>query len=603
MNQPFNENKGYFLPTEVLSIPENPGVYLMKDKDGKVIYVGKAKNLKKRVSSYFTQKADEFTKTRFLVDHIALIDTISVSNESEALILEANLIKEFMPKYNVNFKDNKFYPFVKVTIKEDFPRIVFSREQKRDGALYFGPFTSARSVRQYIDIVQRLFLIRTCVEMPKKECLNYHIKRCSGPCIHRISREDYAVQLKGAIKLLTGNLDKLVLEFEKEMQEASKNLLFEKAQIFKEKMRSVQFFQESQSVFLPENINADFIGCFSKWGKAVFVVSILRGGRMVGKRSFSATLSMQEELLEIFPNFIIQYAEKSDKKEDWIVISEDFSSVTSSVNAYFQKMQWQIQLSTPRNNRQKALIDMANENASLHLSQLLSKVETSESLNLLQKVLNLDTLPMRIEGFDIANILGENSVASLVSFYAGKPDKANYRHFKMKSKSTQDDFAMIYEAVYRRYKRLKEENQDFPDLILVDGGKGQLNSALEALSSLNLTLNVVSLAKKNEEIYQPYDSKPLILPKNSPALHILQQVRDETHRFANSFYNKLKRKNLTASLLDDISGIGEKRKQKIVEKILKYDIIKSLKVEDLIQEGIPEKTARIVLEKLKQNID
>ncbi len=598
INGNIQKMEGFVQPSEAGTLPDSPGVYLMKDKNGKVIYVGKAKSLKKRVSSYF-QSGKEL-KTYFLVENISLIDYIKVANEPEALILEANLIKEYQPKYNVMFKDNKFYPFIKVTVKDDFPRIVFSREERRDGSKYFGPYTSARSVRQYIDVVQRLFMIRTCFEMPGKACLNYHIKRCTAPCVHKVSYEDYREQVKAALLFLSGETGSLLEDLDAEMKKASGNLLFEKAQLIKEKISAIRLFEETQNVFFDANMNTDFIGLFTKMGKVIFVITIIRKGRMIGKRSYSASLQLDEDISDVMTNFIIEYSRKIDDKVKSFVIAEEYKDIVEPLNLYFEKIDINLKINIPRGERQRALIRMAVENASLNMAQMLSKVETSESLKLLQNTLELDTLPMRIEGFDIANILGKFAVASMVSFYAGKPDKKNYRHFKIRSKSTPDDFAMIHEAVFRRYKRLNEENGDFPDLILIDGGKGQLNAAQSALYELGIQLNVISLAKKNEEIYNLFQDKPIVPDKNSPALHILQQVRDESHRIANSFYNKTKDLSTLESIFEKIPGIGVKRKQIILKKFLNYDIIKNLKVQDLISEGIPEASSKKITEEIKK---
>lgn len=595
------ENTGYIKPSEVHDLPDSPGVYLMKDKRGTVIYVGKANSLKKRVSSYFQKKTDteNNVKTRLLVENIHIIDYIKVANETEALILEANLIKEYQPRYNIDFKDNKFYPFVRVTAKDEFPRIVYTREQRKDGAKYFGPYTSSRAVRQYIDIVQRVFQLRTCVEMPKKECLNYHIKRCTGPCIGKISGEEYREQVRQAVELLSGGADALLEEMEKEMLKASRDQLYEKAQIFKEKIQAIRSFEDSQSVFLPKQIRADFIGLFTRMGLINFVVIIIRGGKMVGKRSYTASLQVEEDLADVLTSFILEYRKQSDRMQDTVYIAKEYEGIVAELNGYFRGIGDDVAIAVAREERHKALVRMAVENAALHMTQVLSKVEISESLQTLQEHLKLDTLPMRIEGFDIANILGTFPVASLVSFYAGKPDKGNYRRFRIKTKTQADDFAMIHEAVFRRYKRLKEEGKEFPDLVLIDGGKGQLNAALEALAELDLHLNVISLAKKNEEIYDPYHERPLVLPKNSPALHVLQQVRDETHRFANAYYNKIKGKGMLSSVFDHIEGIGEKRKKIIIQKLLNYDIIRDLKEEDLVKEGLPARTASAVLKEIR----
>lgn len=592
-----NEERGYYTPEETLSMPDSPGVYIMKDAGGAVIYVGKAISLKKRVTSYFRGEHDP--KTRALVSNIAIIDTIKVGSESEALILEANLIKEYKPRYNVIFKDNKFYPFIRVTVKEDFPRIVFTRENRRDGSRYFGPYTSAGAVRVYIDLIQRLFFLRTCYEMPKKECLNYHIKRCTAPCIGKVSRDDYARQVRDAVSFLSGDVQNLVRELETRMRGYAAQLQFEKAQAVKDKIDAIRLFEESQSVYLPDRINCDFIGVAAKSGKAVFVVTMVRLGRMVGKRSYSATLQMEEEAPDILDKFILDYFSAGDKAARYIIIDTEYSTGLTGLNRWFIEAGYKTEARVPAGAREQGLLRMAHENAALHLSQLLSKIEAGEGLRQLQEVLSLDTLPMRIEGFDIANILGENAVASLVSFAGGKPDKKNYRHLKIKGKDTPDDFAMIAEAVGRRYRRLRDENTEMPDLVLIDGGRGQLNAALGALSELGISLNVASLAKQNEEIYTPYKEEPIVLPRNSEALRILQQVRDETHRFANSFYNKLKSRDMLESVFDHIPGIGEKRKKIIVQNFLNYDIMNHLNEEDLINKGIPRDSAGEVLKKLR----
>ncbi len=595
------ENKGYFTPLELENIPENAGVYIMKDFSGKVIYVGKAKNLKKRVLSYFQKKSNENIKTLSLVEKIEFIDTITVSNESEALILEANLIKEFKPRYNIQFKDNKFYPFIKVTINEKFPRVVFAREEKRDGSLYFGPYVSAKSVRQSIDLIQRLFLLRSCKRLPKKECLNYHIKRCSAPCIDKISEGEYKENVNKAIEFLKGEYRNLILEFEKKMKEFAKILDFEKAQIMKEKIEAIRVFEEGQNVFMAEDVNRDYIGLFLKWGRVVIVVSIIRNGKMVGKRSFSSEVYLDESEEDVLQQFLVNYLKNTESEVKEVVIDKKYENIIVELNNAFEKEGKRILL--PENSLEDSLIKMANENAALHFTQLWTKVDTSESLEYLRNALNLRKIPMRIEGFDVANIFGKHAVASVISFYGGKPDKSNYRRMKIRTQTTPDDFAMIYEAVYRRYDRLKKESKDLPDLILIDGGKGQLNAALSGLSDAGVSIDVVALAKKEEEIYLPSGEKPLTLPKNSPALHVLQQVRDETHRFANQYYRKLKMKEDMLSLFDGIKGIGKKRKRIIVQKFLKYDIIKNLKKEDLLEAGIPQKVLEEVYVKLKKVIE
>lgn len=594
------ENQGYVKPEDLSGLPDRPGVYLMKDSSDTVIYVGKAIRLKKRVSSYF-QKNHPDIKTRSLVQNIRLIDYVTVENEFEALILEANLIKKYHPRYNIMFKDNKFYPFIKVTIQEDFPRILFTRSVESDGARYFGPYTSAHAVRKNIEMVQRLFRIRTCPVMPNKACLNYHIGRCSAPCISKVSHTDYQRQLEQAIRLLEGDFEGLRLQLGQEMKQAAAELLFERAQVLKETIEAVDYFEHSQNVYLADRLDADFVGFSLDLGRILFVVSILRGGRMVGKRSYSASFQVQEELSEVLERFIIEYLPVSDGRQRLIVVGPEYRGLVQNLNRYIrQELQLVCRVSLAREKDHLSLCRMASENASLHLQQLLSRVDSSEGLKTLAGILGLDNIPMRIEGFDIANILGQQAVASLVSFWGGEPDKKNYRHLKIKSKDSPDDFAMIHEAVFRRYRRLRDEEQNFPDLILIDGGKGQLHAAGQALQELGLDIPVASLAKKNEEIYRPGHSEPIVLPLNSPALHILQRVRDETHRFANSFFRKLKGKAALNSILDGIPGVGKKTKEKVVEKFLHYAIIKKLTKEDLEREGIPPSVSGIILDRLKQ---
>ncbi|OHD53626.1 MAG: excinuclease ABC subunit C [Spirochaetes bacterium GWF1_51_8] len=593
------ENKGYVTPAEVSSMPPAFGVYLMKNASGLVIYVGKAINLRKRVTSYF-QKNHPDIKTRALVENIALIDYITVGSEMEALILEANLIKKYHPKYNVDYKDNKFYPFITVTVQEEYPRIFLTRDPRKDGSLIFGPYTSAQMVRRYIDMVQRLFKIRVCRELPKHECLYYHIHRCSAPCIQKVTKDEYRAQAELATQLLRGEIDDLLTRLEAEMRDASKELLFEKAQAVKEKIEAVRFFVEGQHVHLQSRIDADFIAAASKMGKILYVVNIIRQGKMIGKRSYTAAPRIDEDEAEMLQRFVIEYFRQSDGKAEVIVVEPEYAKTLAALNGYFSgAAEAKVRVTVPVDDDQRALVRIARENAELHLAQVLSKVDRSESLKLLQEALGTDRLPMRIEGFDIANILGQQAVAAMVSFYGGDPDKPNYRHFNIRSKTTPDDFTMMREAVYRRYKRLRDEGLDFPDLILIDGGKGQLHAALDAVSELGVKVNVASLAKRNEEIYLPGADLPLVLEKNSPALHVLQRVRDESHRFSNKCYNKLKRRSALESVFDDIDGIGGKRKSVIVKKFLRREVIENLTLNDLTEEGIPTGIAEKVYNSLK----
>lgn len=591
----FKENTWIFRPEELSKIPELPGVYLMKDKDGTVIYVGKAKNLKRRVSSYFRKNHDS-RKTKNLVENIVTIDVISVGSETESLLLEATLIKKYDPHYNVMFKDNKFYPFIRVTVDEEFPRLIYTRSEKGKGRT-FGPFISAISARRKVELIQRLFQLRTCRNLPKKECLNYHIHRCSAPCIGEISADDYEKQIEKALSFLEGETEKLCGRLEYEMKQAASRLEFERAQAIKEQLDAIRYDDEGQSVYLPGLRNADFISLAENLGRIVFVIVMIRGGKMTGKRSFSAENGGGEESAEVFERFLFNYVENFGGGAAELFVPEEFAEQFLSLKEIILQSH-SVFLKSPENDEEKALLRIASQNAALNLSSVLSRIDAGQALTDLKEILHLDELPMRIEGFDIANIQGEHSVCGMVSFYGGKPDKKNYRKFKIKTKDTPDDFAMIHEAVLRRYRRLRDEESDFPDLILIDGGKGQLHAAMDALENLGLEISIASLAKKNEEIYLPGEKKPIVLPKNSRALHILQQVRDETHRYSNAFYNKRKSKAMLTSVLDDLPGIGEKSKEKILSYVLRKG--KDFSVEGLIAQGISKERAQKVYIALKK---
>jgi excinuclease ABC subunit C len=596
-----SETRGYILPGETSRLPDSPGVYIMKNAEGTIIYIGKAISLKKRVSSYFRESdAGKSPKTLALVAQVSIIDYISVGSESEALLLEANLIKLHNPRYNVVFKDNKFYPSIKLTVREEFPRIVFTRDRKKDGSKYFGPYISAYAVRSYIDLVERLFKLRTCHEMPRRECLNYHIHRCSGPCIGKVSKDEYAEQVRQAQKFLGGDAETLIVELERKMQFLSKELRFEQAKLLRDRIQALRVFEETQTVFLQERIDADFVNCATHMGRTVFVVISVRAGKMVGKRSYSASSPVEEEDADMLAAFVMEYVRQEGASAPRIVIPPEHDSLAETLQAAIRETGSGAEVGVPKNDRQRTLSRMAAENAALHLAQVVSKVDAGEALRELQEILELETLPMRIEGFDIAHLLGENAVASLVSFYGGKPDKKNYRHLKIKGENTPDDTSRIHEAVYRRYKRLHEENADLPDLVLIDGGRGQLNAALEALAEAGIQLPVVALAKQNEEIYTPYLPKPIVLPRNSEALHVLQQVRDETHRFANTAYGNAKSRSMLASVLDGIPGIGEKRKALVVEHFLDAGIRGELEPAELEHFGIPADAAEEAVKRLRK---
>ena len=544
-----------------LKAPLSSGVYLWRNPENTVIYVGKAKNLKNRLSSYFSGRKD--VKTRLLISHAASIEYITTTNEYEALLLENNLIKKYNPRYNINLKDGKSYPVLRIT-NEDFPRIFKTRRILQDGSKYFGPYPDVNALDTFIETIFKLYPVRRCRTFRKREtpCLYYHMNQCKAPCCKKISKQSYNEFFGEITTLLEGKGEETTAKLTKQMKDAAKELNFEKAARLRDGIKALMVLQNPNVAESFDSEDRDYIA-YNREGELIsFTVLKIRQGKLIGRNNFRCTsLNEDEELLGEFMN---AYYTDSTHIPPYIYVptQNGLEIVSKWLEETFDSSSQIILVDDSIQNaaRHKAAMNMAFQNAREDIIRRLRERGDTPALEELKTLLDLDNLPLRIEGFDIAHIGGKFPVASLISFYNGNPDKKNYRYFRLKTTDgIIDDFASMKEAVSRRYTRLLNEQQDLPDLILIDGGIGQVNAAEGILQSLDLDIPIIGLAEKNEEIYLPGNSTPLILPRRSDALRLLQRVRDETHRFATSKNQKLRTKENTESPLLQIPNIGEKR--------------------------------------------
>ncbi|WP_147615668.1 excinuclease ABC subunit UvrC [Treponema pectinovorum] len=562
-----------------LKAPSSSGVYLWRNNEGTVIYVGKAKNLKSRLSSYFS--GERHIKVQMLVSNAKSIEYITTSNEYEAFLLENNLIKKYEPRYNIQLKDGKSYPSLKIT-NEEFPRFYKTRLLKKDGSTYFGPYPDAGALDTFIEALYKLYPVRHCRTLKKRAnpCMYYHIGRCKAPCCSKITRESYTEYIEEIKSLLEGKGDETLVKLKAQMKEAAANLNFEKAARLRDGIKALTIMQNQNLVEGFDTFeDRDYIAHWREGELVSFTVLKIRGGKLLGRDNFRVeSLAEDEELLEEFA--VAYYADKKDLPPTIYVTDEDnkeFLSEWLNQNDENKKTQTTkiIKISakeddkrlTPENRRHAATLNMAKTNAHEDIIRRLRERGDTPALEELKTLLALPNIPNRIEGFDIAHIGGKFPVASLISFWKGNPDKKNYRYFRLKTTNgIIDDFASMKEAATRRYSRLKNEEKDFPDLILIDGGIGQVNAVDSILKALDLEIPIAGLAKRDEEIWRPHSSKPICLPKRSDALRLLQRVRDETHRFATSRNQNLRTKENTKSIFLELPHVAEKREKILLQK-------------------------------------
>jgi excinuclease ABC subunit C len=502
-----------------INLPTNPGCYLYLDKYKKIIYIGKAKNIKKRVSSYFNKKGQD-SKTKALVSHISEIDFIVTNTEVEAMVLENNLIKKYKPKYNIDLKDSKSFAYIEL-INEDFPRLIISRSQtvkqrKKTGKL-FGPFVSGEARNQILGVLNKTFKLRTCKNLPKRKCIRYDIGICSAPCINKISKTDYKQDLEKAELILKGKSKEVQSNLRELMKDYSKEQNFEKALIIREQLSSLEYLKEKQTVERQKKYDEDIINFLIKNEKVYLMLFNIYKGTLENKQTFEFDYKSG-----FFEEFLIQYYSEYSIPKKIILPSE--IPVMAGYLTRIKKSK--VEIIVPQKGELKDLLELVKKNIEIQY------FGDTEKLEELQKQINLQERPEIIECFDISHLGGTEVVASMVQFRNARPDKSNYRKFKIKAQDKNDDFAAMYEVVKRRYSRLKKENKRFPDLILVDGGLGQLNSSISALNEIGIKIPIVSLVKKFEEIYIPGKQIPLRLPEKNKARKLLEQIRDEAHRFA-----------------------------------------------------------------------
>ncbi len=579
------------LEDKIALLPEKPGVYKMLDETGTVIYVGKAKVLKNRVRQYFQSSKNHSPKVRAMVSHIADFETIEVHSEVEALSLESNLIKEFMPKYNILLKDDKHFPYFRIDLRQDFPRIEIVRRVKPDGATYLGPYIVGPSVQEELRLVYDLFPLRHCKKniaqmraRQERPCLLHHVGKCCAPCSGEITREQYHSYLHEAIQLLNGRSGDLIPYLTEKMREASEALDFERAAMLRDKLKATLALREKQVAINVNDLSADVFAVDALNGARMVFSLFVRGGKVIGTHAFPLEGDGEDAPSEWLHAFLLQYyGQDGIEIPPFVLLAQKCSEMCEIEEWLSSKRRKKVSVSNPQRGVKHQLTDMAMQNCSALLAKN-DKIRTREwergegALAELSGILGLDEIPSRIECYDNSHLMGTNTVASMVVFRDGKPDKTAYRHFRIRSDAGGDDLTAMREVLTRRLSA----GSDLPDLIVLDGGKTQLSVGVEVLSELNLShIPICALAESEEWIYLPEQDDPVMIPKSSASLHLIERLRDEAHRFAISYHRNLRSKSALYSILDSIDGIGEKRKRLLFDTFLTVDRIKAATVEEL----------------------
>jgi excinuclease ABC subunit C len=591
------------LQDKIENLPSSPGVYLYKNAESKIIYVGKARSLRHRVRSYFQEGRPLDPKTERLVAEVADLEYIITDNEVEALILESTLVKKNQPRYNVNLKDDKSFPYLKLTVNEPFPRIFITRRIKKDGALYFGPFLPASYARQTIKLVNKYFKLRTCnLEIDgslPRPCLDYQMKRCLGPCVAGLcTAEEYGRAVEDVKLLLSGKTDELIRKLEKRMDDASENLYYEAAAIYRDWIAMVRDMSERQKMLLEGHDDTDLFGYHQEGERLAMEVFAMRGGRIVGRREF-----YWEDLISFDPGDFLSAALKQYYLQDTftpkeIYIPADVDDAEVLETWLSERKGSRVYIRSPRRGLNAGLLDLVMRNAQMSFETRfrILKPKGEGVLKPLQEILGLGTLPRKIETFDISHVQGSETVASMVSCENGEMKRAGYRKFKIESVKGPDDFASMREVVHRHYESALEQDEgSLPDLVLIDGGKGQLSAAVAALEDLGLENQAVAaIAKKEEILFVKGNEQPIVLPRESPVLHLIQTMRDEAHRFAVRYHRKRRELRDFNSELMDVPGIGEVRKKVLLRAFGSLEKVRRAKFEELAPYVGPKAAARIV---------
>lgn len=588
-------------------LPTNPGVYLMKNEQAKIIYVGKAINLKNRVKSYFQSSKNHSPKVKSMVEKISDFEYIITANEIEALILECNLIKKYRPKYNISLRDDKTYPYIKVTLNEDYPTVSITRKILKDGAKYFGPYTSAGAVHEVLNLLKKLFQIRSCRQMnTKRPCLEFHIKRCLAPCTGRVAKSEYREMIKSLCLFLEGRNEVVLKELTSRMQIAAENFQFELAAKLRDQVLAIEKISAKQNIIIGSS-DQDIIGLARKADEACIQIFFIRSGKMIGRDHFLLNGTEDETDSALLNAFLEQYYNKATFIPKEILLPAEIENEEILSAWLSQKKNGKVSFGLPQRGVKKEMVLMANDNAVVVLEEQMIKnsaglEQTVGAMKDLGRYLRMEKELKRIECFDISHIQGSETVASMVVFSNGAPDKQEYRRYKLKSvEGKPDDFKSMQEVVGRRYR---QSDGIMPDLIIIDGGKGQLNSALEIIRALgHYQIPVVGLAKQFEYVFLEGQSEPVILPPNSKALYLIQRIRDEAHRFAITYHRKLRHKRNLVSVLDHIEGVGPTRRKALWDAFGSIAEIKKAKITDLTAvPGISENIANNIVQYFKNSI-
>lgn len=592
------------------TLTTKPGVYVMHDIEGTVIYVGKAKNLKNRISQYF-RSSPKPSKVQAMVDNIDHFEYFITASEMDALALESNLIKKYQPFYNILLKDGKQFPYIKINLKEPYPRLEIVRKVKKDGAKYFGPYFAGLDAREIVKTINSAFKVRTCSlkisenSKAKRECLNYSIGLCSAPCTKLISTQDYRKEIDKVINFLNGNDEEIEEILTQKMKNASNNENFEQAIILRDRLKMVEKLKSRIVANIPKNVDKDIFAYHSNGLSGVICVMVVRGGKILGVINYPCFDAELEENQTLF-NFIMQYYQNMAVANE-IITSHEIPDQKLLENFLGKKINF---ISNPHGIN-KRLLEMADENAEEYLEKYIEKEKikynnTLGAVKELKDKLKLKNLPLRMECYDISNISGTNQVCSMVVFKNGEASKKDYRKFKIKKVKGANDFASLQEALTRRLERLKEGRgesfKEKPDLIVIDGGKGQLSSVFEILKQYNFDIDLISLAKKQEEVFVLEQNTPVILKKGSVELRLLQRIRDEAHRFAITFHRQIRQKQQTHSELDEIAGIGPKKRNLLLNIFGTSEKIRQASIEEIESvKGINKVLAQTIFNHFHKN--
>ena len=609
------------LQTKLENLPTNPGVYLMKNDQGEIIYVGKAVNLRNRVRSYFRELKPDQAKTKALVKHIADLEYIIADNELEALVLECNLIKKYRPKYNINLKDDKTYPFLKIT-NEDYPQVLVTRKVLKDGARYFGPYPSVNELRNSLEMIRKIFPFRSCkqkVFTNDRPCLNAHIQMCYAPCIGRISKEEYNEMIEEIALFFEGRQDGLVKRLRKEMEEAAENLDFEQAARLRDQLQGVEQIMTQQKAVLGGEDDQDVIAMARGINQCCVQIFFVRGGKIVGRENYFLRGTDDSSRGEVIASFMKQFYLTSQFVPRHILLETELEEQSILEQWLTEKRESRVYLKVPKRGQAKELVDLVGRNASEALArqeqeETYQEQRTNGVLEQLQNMLGLEDVPHRMECYDISNTQGTESVASMVVFVDGKPKKDQYRRFKIKTVDGANDYASLKEVLTRRLKHgLAEQTEGgngkfsaFPDVIMMDGGRGQVNIALEVLKELELSIPVCGMVKDSHHrtrgLY--YNNIEIPMDSHSELFLLITRMQDEAHRFAITYHRSLRGKRNLASVLDDIPGVGEKRKKNLLKHFGSFTKIKEASIEELLEvEGINHAVAEEIYSYLKTHQD